>query len=356
METTVKTPFIAFPLATAMTALILAGCSTPTETIDLGPRLTTFSENELMKAPRITLPPGYNTDNFRKIRMNVFVQSVDGKEKVIDSDGKLVERPLAASQNLGARLQGAMAELNRFTVRSDFNRGAALVENIRKGEEDAKQDADISLSCMVTATKEKSLRYNDTLVIYEIDVDYSCEDLKTGDVAFAGHAKGRTARSQFVTATGRISGGFKDTPENEKQAVEQAALKALVEIANRLGNEYPAGGRIVGTTATGEKMTLDKGELDGIGVNQMCVVFVSDGGVDIPIALAAAYPKKTGTSQLDVRRWNDRDKDAKPLVKSFKADPKAFLAENKIYAVGYGMPVPPTWKQGTDDDKYRVAK
>ena len=133
-------------------------------------------------------------------------------------------------------------------------------------------------------------------------------------------------------------------------------MKALVEIANRLGNEYPAGGRIVGTTATGEKMTLDKGELDGIGVNQMCVVFVSDGGVDIPIALAAAYPKKTGTSQLDVRRWNDRDKDAKPLVKSFKADPKAFLAENKIYAVGYGMPVPPTWKQGTDDDKYRVAK
>lgn len=342
-------------VAIALSALVLAGCAT-TETIDLGPRSVTFSREELMKRKDITLPPGYNADNFRKIRMNVFFESITGREKVVNSDGTLVERELAASQNLGARLQGAMAELNRFTVRSDYNRGGALAENIRKGEEDIKQDADISLSCKVTATKEKEKRYNDTLVIYEVDVDYSCEDLKTGDVAFAGHAKGRTARSQFVGITGRITGGFQDTPENEKQAIEQAALKAVVEIANRLGNEYPVGGRVVGTTATGEKLTLDKGELDGIGANQMCVVFVNDGGVDIVLALAEAFPKKTGTSQLSVCRWNDRDKDAKPLLKMFKKDPKGFLDGNKVYAVGYGMPVPPEWKKGVDDDKYRVAK
>ena len=342
--------------AAALAALLVAGCASTPETIDLGPKTVTYSEEELMKRPTITLPPGYNTDNFRKIRMNVFFESIDGREKVLDSDGKFAYRELAASQNLGARLQGAMAELNRFTVRSDYNRGGALAENIRKGEEDVKQDADISLSCKVTATKEKEKRYNDTLVIYEIDVDYSCEDLKTGDVAFAGHAKGRTARSQFVGITGRITGGFMDTPENEKQAIEQAALKAVIEIANRLGNEYPVGGRITGSTATGEKLTLDKGELDGVGANQMCVVFVNDGGVDVPIALAAAFPKKTGTSQLEVRRWNDRDKDAKPLLKLFKADPKGFLNDNKVYAVGSGMPVPPEWKQGLDDDKLRVAK
>ena len=344
-----------FLYCSALVALFAIGCATTESTVDLGPNITTFSEEELMKRKNITLPPGYNTDNFRKIRMNVFFESIDGRERVIDSDGKLVERELAASQNLGARLQGAMAELNRFTVRSDYNRGAALAENIRKGEEDVKQDADISLSCKVTATKEKEKRYNDTLVIYEVDVDYSCEDLKTGDVAFAGHAKGRTARSQFVGITGRITGGFNDTPENEKQAIEQAALKAVVEIANRLGNEYPVGGRVIGTTATGEKLTLDKGELDGVGANQMCVVFVNDGGVDIPIALASAFPKKTGTSQLEVRKWNDRDKDAKPLLKQFKANPKGFLNDNKVYAVGYGMPVPPEWKRGVDDDKYRVA-
>ena len=342
--------------AASLVIAILCGCASTPETIDLGPNITTFSEEELMKRPSITLPPGYNTDNFRKIRMNVFFESITGREKVVNSDGRLVERELAASQNLGARLQGAMAELNRFTVRSDYNRGAALAENIRRGEEGVKQDADISLSCKVTATKEKEKRYHDTLVIYEVHVDYSCEDLKTGDVAFAGHAKGRTARSQFVGVTGRVTGGFQDTPDNERQAIEQAALKAVVEIANRLGNEYPVGGRITGTTATGEKLTLDKGELDGVGANQMCVVFVNDGGVDIPIALASAFPKKTGTSQLEVRRWNDRDKDAKPLVKLFKANPKGFLNDNKVYGVGYGMPVPPEWKKGVDDDKYRVAK
>jgi hypothetical protein len=316
----------------------------------------TFSKEELMKRKTITLPPGYNTDNFRKIRMNVFFESITGKEKVVDSDGKFVYRELASSQNIGARLQGAMAELNRFTIRSDYNNAGAVAEAIRQGRDGVKQDSDISLSCKVTATKEKEKRYNDTLVIYEVDVDYNCTDLKTGDVAFAGHAKGRTARSQFVGITGRITGGFQDTPENEKQAIEQAALKAVVEIANRLGNEYPVGGRVVGTTATGEKLTLDKGELDGIGANQMCVVFVNDGGVDIVLALAEAFPKKTGTSQLSVCRWNDRDKDAKPLLKMFKKDPKGFLDDNKVYAVGYGMPVPPEWKQGVDDDKYRVAK
>ena len=56
-----------------------------------------------------------------------------------------------------------------------------------------------------------------------------------------------------------------------------------------------------------------------------------------------------------MRKWNDRDKDAKPLLKQFKANPKGFLNDNKVYAVGYGMPVPPEWKRGVDDDKYRVA-
>lgn len=344
-----KTLFL--PMLPVLGMAVICGCATPT--IDLGPRIVTFSEEELMDAPRITLPPGYNTENFRKIRMNVFVQSVDGREKVVDSDGRLVERELAASQNLGARLQGAMAELNRFTVRSDFNRGAALAENVRRGTEDMKQDADIALSCMVTATKLKITRYDDTYINYEVAVDYSCEDLHTGDVIFSGHAAGKTGAKQFVGITGRITAGFDDTmPENEKRRIEHAALKALVEIANRLGNEFPVGGRIVGTTASGEKLTLDKGELDGIGANQMCVVFVNDGGVDIPIALAAAFPKKTGTSLLEVRRWNDDDTDAKPLVRAFRADPKRFLNENKVYAVGYGMPVPPEWKEGIDDDKY----
>ena len=74
--------------AAALAALLVAGCASTPETIDLGPKTVTYSEEELMKRPTITLPPGYNTDNFRKIRMNVFFESIDGREKVIDSDGK----------------------------------------------------------------------------------------------------------------------------------------------------------------------------------------------------------------------------------------------------------------------------
>lgn len=352
MKTSIRSAAFLLVLA----GIIAAGCASTDTNPNLGPHTVTFSKEELMKRKEITLPPGYNTDNFRKIRMNVFFESITGRERVVDSDGKFVYRELASSQNLGARLQGALAELNRFTIRSDYNNAAALAEAIRQGKDGVKQDADISLSCKVTATKEKEKRYHDTLVIYEVDVDYSCTDLKTGDVAFAGHAKGRTARQQFVGITGRVTGGFVDSGENEKQVIERCCMKAIAEIANRLGNEYPVGGRVVGTTATGEKLTLDKGVLDGVGPNQMCVIFVNDGGVDIVLALAEAFPKKEGSSQLQVCRWNDRDRDAKPLLKLFKAAPKTFLDDNKVYAVGYGMPVPPEWIKEDKDDASRVAK
>lgn len=340
----------------ALTVLFLSGCATVDETVDLSPKTVTFSKEELMARKTITLPPGYNTDNFRKIRMNVAFESVTGREKIIDSDGKITYKQLGTSNNLSARLQGSMAELYRFTVRSDFNRVAAQNEENRKGSDAVKQDADISLSCKVTTTKEKEKRYNDTLIIYEVEVDYSCEDCATGDVKFSGHAKGRTARSQIISFTGRITGGFNDSGENEAQAIEQAAMKAIAEIANRLGNEFPAGGSIIGCTSTGEKMTLNIGKTDGIGENQICVVYVNDGGVDIAIALAEATPKQDGTSLLQVCKWNESDADAKPLLKAYRANPKAFLDDNKVYAVGYGMPIPPEWRKDTDDDVLRIVK
>ena len=41
----------------------------------------------------------------------------------------------------------------------------------------------------VTFFKERHDRYNDTLIIYEVEGAFSCEDLKTRNVKFAGKAR-----------------------------------------------------------------------------------------------------------------------------------------------------------------------
>ncbi len=332
-------------LAMAVVAGLLAGCaSAPEQLVDLNPKLVTVSRKDLERNP-VSLPAGYNVENFRKLRLNVAFESITGRECVVDSTGRKVLKNLAVSQDLSARLQGEIARLKRFTVRSDFNRVAAKAEELRREAEVDKKDADLSLSCRVAVTKSKQKRYTDTVVFYEAEVDCSCEDLRSGDVKFSTHAKGVTTRAQMVSYSGRVTSGFDDSGESEMQAVVQASMKAIAEIANKLGNEYPVGGRIVGCSASGETMKLDKGAEEGIGADQECVVFTDDCGVDIPLANATAVPKIDGTSQLSVWRWNTSSPDAKPLVKRFRKDPKGFLNEFKVYAVGCGMPVPREWEK-----------
>ena len=69
---------------------------------------------------------------------------------------------------------------------------------------------------------------------------------------------------------------------------------------------------------------------------------------DRAFALAEAYPETTEhKSALKIYRWNDADKDAKEIAKEYKANPRGFFAKNKhnIYAVCYGVALPPEWEQ-----------
>ncbi len=332
-------------LITLISGVILfSGCSTAP--IALEPELTTYSRKQLLSKD-IELPANYNTQNFGKLTLGVAFEAVGGVDK---RTGK----PLAIDPGLSARLQTEMAKLKRFTVFSAHNRGgvtffqqlADVDGQVALKEATEVRTVDLVLSAKIVVTKEIQERYNDNLLIYEVDCDFSCEDMKTRTVKFAEKAKGRTARKQLISLTGAQLAGYSEA--DETQAITQAAIKALALVANKLGNTFPVGGRITGCSISGDRMTLDKGFEDGIGKNQQCVLFVSDSGVDIPIGLAEAVPSDV-TSNLSVYKWNTRDKDAKLYVRELKKDPKAFLNTFKTYAVGYGMPVPPEWD--TDSGK-----
>ena len=72
------------------------------------------------------------------------------------------------------------------------------------------------------------------------------------------------------------------------------------------------------------------------------VVYANVGGVDLPIGNAEATPS-ANTSRLEMWRLNTRDKYAAQVLRQIEDDP-GWLNRNKLYAVGYGMAMPPEWQ------------
>lgn len=348
-------PSAARVFATTAAVLLVAGCTTETPRLQLDPNLVSYSRKDFERGP-IRLPANYSAQNFRKLQLGVSFEAVEGIDR---KTGK----PLAVDPSLAARLQTEMAKLKRFTVFSAHNRGGVAffeaLQDVEGGEVRMREPVDartidLVLSGRLTVTKERQDLYNETLLIYEVECDFSCEDLRTRTVRFAEKARGRTARRQILSYSGRALAGM-DTSD-ERQAITQAALKALAVVANKLGNTFPVGGRIVSASTTGNKMTLSAGFEEGVGQAQQCVVYADDGGVDVPLAMAEAVPKADGTSLLEVYRWNDDDRDAEPLVEAYRADPRGFLASNRVLAVGYGLSVPPEWESEYDDGADESAR
>ena len=310
--------------------LFLMGCQTKKD-IALKPKLTTYGKKNL-RSGEIKMPANYNKDNYRKLLMGVSFQKPTFKAGEISPE---------FSDTLSSRLQTEMAKLKRFTIFSAFNRGGVkLFKDLSDvGEAKMKEPVDMKaldliLSGHVTVSKEKHDRYNDTLIIYEVEIDLSCEDLKTKTVKFAEKAKGRTTRRVFTHL-----GGFDEN--KEKQAIINAAMKALMVAANKLGNTFPVGGKITGMLG-GKRMTLDKGFEHGIGGDMQMVVYTTVSGVDLPIGIAEATPAST-TSNLVMWRWNTGDEYAAPIIKEIKSD-RHWLDKNELYAVSYGMAIPREWE------------
>ena len=249
-----------------------------------------------------------------------------------------------------------MAKLKRFTIFSMHNRnGVKAFERVADMDESVKLDeaSDVkSINLILNATMVISCDVhelqNDKEYVYVADCDFSCEDLKTRTVLFAEKARGVYGRKVRYSLTGQNYGST-----TEEVAIQSAALRALAIVANKLGNTFPTGGRVTSISGSGDTMAMAAGFNEGIGAKQQVAVFLTEDGLDIPLAFAEAAPKNDGTSMLSVYKWNTRHKDAKPIIKELQESPRKFLKNYKgeekdgIYAVAFGMPVPPDWeKQG----------
>ena len=169
---------------------------------------------------------------------------------------------------------------------------------------------------------------------------------KTRTVFFAEKARGVWDRKVKYSLTGQAHGNV-----SEEQAVQIACLRCLAIVANKLGNTFPTGGRVTNITGSGDTMVMSAGQHEGIAPNQQVCVFLSEDGLDIPVAFAEATPKNDGTSQLRVYRWNTDNSDAKAIVKEIRGSARSFLKnykgdkKNGLYAVAFGMAVPADWEK-----------
>lgn len=316
--------------------LLLAGCSG--RDIQLEPAVATYGRESLAKG-EIKLPANYNRDNYRKLLLGVVVSKPSVKAGEISPE---------ISQALSTRLQTEMAKLKRFSVLSAHNDGTGFFQSLadvgdaKMPESVDLRQLDLVLSAAVTISKEKQDRYNDSLLIYEVECDFNCTETKNKEVKFAEKAKGRTARSVIMIG-GRYAGGY--DANKEEQAIVNAAMKALAVAANKLGNYYPVGGRITGML--GNRMTLDKGFEHGVAGNMQMIVYTTVSGVDVPLAIAEASPSNTN-SNLNIWRWNTEDPNARELIDEMKKDRK-WLDKNELYAVSHGMATPPEWESAYKD-------
>ena len=325
-------------------ALLFCGCATETAINDRPLPLKYYTRAELEDMDTIQLPSNYNTDNFKKLQMGVTF-SVTAK------DGKLKIDPA-----LSGRLQTEMAKLKRFTIFSMHNRnGVKAFERVADLDENVKLDeaSDVkSINLILNATMMVSggdpiKRREYTEYVYVADCDFSVEDLKTRTVMLAEKSRGVYARKVRYGGIGNLESITEDV------AIQSAALRALAIMANKLGNALPTGGRVTSISGSGETMAMSAGYNEGIGAKQQVAIFLSEEGLDIPLAFAEAAPKNDGTSMLSVYKWNTGHKDAKPIIKELQESPRKFLKNYKgekkdgLYAVAFGMPVPPDWeKQG----------
>ena len=98
---------------------------------------------------------------------------------------------------------------------------------------------------------------------------------------------------------------------------------------------YPVGGRV--TNYRNGRFAINAVINQGFAVKQPVVLFLSDDGLDIPIASGEVTPKgDSGSGVMFI--WKEDDIDAQDVKKKLEAMGKDYLKRNKIYAVSVGTP------------------
>ena len=316
-----------------MALLWVMGCTSS----NLNPNVTVYDRDTVADRP-VSLPGNYSTENYRRLTLATMPGDL-----VSNAFGK------SAMKGMSLRMQSELAKIKRFSVYALHGtdetalRELEDVGELQLASPDDLKTIDLLASWNVNLNaKSEAKGSRETEITFTCTVNLTCKDLRTGEVRIAKDLDFRIVREQRRNRYGHVVEGFDYSNANNVQSMLQdISTQAAIRIANELGNEYPVGGRITGMLGT-DMMTLDKGSEQGIAKGMQMVVYANVGGVDVPLGNAEAAPS-TNTAQLEMWRLNTGNKYAAKMLKQMEEDP-SWLNKNKLYAVGYGMAMPPEWQ------------
>lgn len=330
-------------LPVIVTSVLLVACQSTAlkvnseADIETNSTIETVNRDALLDSRNIALPGNYDVKAFNKMRIAAYVDDIrfenDAKKTTIDNGiiAKLLENELARTKRYEVLTRNCSAcdyEV-AFQAENTVEEGA-----VQRGEQlnpDYVFETSIALGSVIKKMKDHSE------IIFRSLVTTKVVNPTSGEIIHSFEPiRHNMPAKNFFAIEDKFMGGFDYRKANELQeAYKEAAQKAIQVLVNRTMDYYPVGGRV--TNYRNGHFAIDAGINQGFAVKQPVVLFLSDDGLDIPIASGEVTPKSDGGAGV-LFIWKEGDVDAQNVQKKLQAMGKDYLTRNKIYAVSVGTP------------------
>ncbi len=334
-------------LIVVLTGILMSGCGTTNLKInsqadlDANSQISTVSREALFESENIELPSNYDVKAFNKMRIAAYVDRIKFEKNAevtnIENSiiAKLLENELSRTKRYDVLTRNCSScdyEI-AFQAENTVDKGA-----IQRGEK-INPDFVFETSIALGTVIKKLSDHNQ--IIFRSLVTTKVVNPTTGEIVHAFEPiRHNMPAKRYFAIEGKFLAGFDYRDQNELQeAYKEAAQKAIQVLVNRTIDYYPVGGRV--TNFRNGRFAINAGINQGFAVKQPVVLFLSDDGLDIPIASGEVTPKgDSGSGVMFI--WKEDDADAEQVKKKLEAMGKEYLKRNKIYAVSVGTPE--NWK------------
>ncbi len=331
-----------------MLAVTLVGCKTTeglkinTEAdIESNSKIEKVDSSALMDSRNIELPGNYDVRAFNRIRISAYIDRLNFEKDALITEidngiiAKLLENELARTKRFEVLTRNCDACDYEVAFQAENTRMEGAIEIGNQLNPEFLLQSSISLGSVI---KKKS-DHNE--IVFRSLVTTKIVDPSTGQIIHSFEPiRHNMPAKRFFAIEGKYLGGFDYRKQNELQeAYKEAAQKAIQVLVNRTMDYYPVGGRV--TNYRNGRFAIDAGINQGFAIKQPVVLFLSDDGLDIPIASGEVTPKQEGGSGV-MYIWKKGDPDAEGVKKKLEAMGKEYLKRNKVYAVSVGTP--DSWK------------
>ncbi len=329
-------------------AAVLCGCQSTSlkinseADVDSNSNIQIVDRDALLNNENIELPSNYDVKAFTKLSLAAYVDKISFEKNALSTEidngivGKLLENELARTKRFQILTRNCSACDYEVAFQAENTVGEGAIQLGEQFNPDYVLESSMTLG---TVIKKKS-DHNE--IIFRSLVTTKIVNPTSGEIihSFAPIRHNMPAK-RFFAIEGKFIGGFDYQKHNELQeAYKEAAQKAIQVLVNRAMDYYPVGGRV--TNYRNGRFAIDSGINQGFAIKQPVVLFLSDDGLDIPIAVGEVTPKTDGGSGI-LLKWKTDEPDAVQIKKKLEALGKDYLKRNKIYAVSVGTPE--EWKR-----------